>query len=223
MNEGQTGGDAEDFIMPEGRSENYTIIEILMMSGRSTETKKRLIRLLFDRIEKEIGISPVDIEITIIEAPADRRPISARVCARAKPNLAKCRPAARSAFSGLTATAQRGDTRRKLTMVKIQRRAGSICCTRPTRAAWCERSRSRSTRRVLAGYVPKKFPPFQSRAGRIGRGQKLPPQLGHTPSSTCSTHAVQNVHSNEQIRASVDCAGRGFLQCSQLGRNSNMA
>jgi phenylpyruvate tautomerase PptA (4-oxalocrotonate tautomerase family) len=62
--------DSEDFFFPEGRSDAYTVIEIALMEGRSVEAKKKLIHLLFDRIESEIGISPVDIEITIFESPA---------------------------------------------------------------------------------------------------------------------------------------------------------
>lgn len=63
--------DSENFLMPGGRTDNYTIIEISMMSGRTKETKKRLIRLLFDHIEAEIGIQPQDIEICIYESPPE--------------------------------------------------------------------------------------------------------------------------------------------------------
>ncbi|MEM9538680.1 MAG: tautomerase family protein [Cyanobacteria bacterium P01_E01_bin.42] len=58
-----------DFIYPSDRSENYTIIEISMFDGRSVETKKALIRLIFENIEREVGIKPQDIEITIQELP----------------------------------------------------------------------------------------------------------------------------------------------------------
>lgn len=61
--------DPADFYSPEGRSERYTIIEIAMMEGRSVETKKRLIQLLFQRIESELGIAAGDIEIQITESP----------------------------------------------------------------------------------------------------------------------------------------------------------
>ena len=62
--------DPEDFKMPGGRSEAYTIIEISMIEGRSVETKKRLIRLLFDKIQEEVGITHMDLEICIHESPA---------------------------------------------------------------------------------------------------------------------------------------------------------
>jgi len=60
----------EDYFYPEGRTEAYTVIEISIMEGRSIEAKKTLIHLLFERIESEIGVAPVDVEITISESPA---------------------------------------------------------------------------------------------------------------------------------------------------------
>jgi 5-carboxymethyl-2-hydroxymuconate isomerase len=62
--------DKGDFFYPEGRSDAYTVIEISMMEGRSVEARKNLIHLLFERIESEVGIKPVDVEITIFESPA---------------------------------------------------------------------------------------------------------------------------------------------------------
>lgn len=59
----------EDFYYPDGRTDNYIIIEIMMMEGRTVETKKKLIRLLFDHIHTELSISLTDIEIAIQEMP----------------------------------------------------------------------------------------------------------------------------------------------------------
>ena len=61
--------EVEDFYYPAGRSEHYIIIEIAMIEGRTVETKKRLIRLLFERINRDLAISLQDIEICILEAP----------------------------------------------------------------------------------------------------------------------------------------------------------
>ncbi len=61
--------DAGDFIHPADRSERYTIIEISMFEGRTIAAKKRLIRLLFERLESACGIAPQDVEITIFETP----------------------------------------------------------------------------------------------------------------------------------------------------------
>ena len=60
----------ENFLMPGGRSESYTIIEISMIAGRTAETKKKLVRLLFDRIKEQVGIDFMDLEICIYESPA---------------------------------------------------------------------------------------------------------------------------------------------------------
>lgn len=61
--------DKEDFYYPAGRSDKYTIIEFSMFAGRSVETKKHLMRLLFDRVAATHDISPQDLEITIFETP----------------------------------------------------------------------------------------------------------------------------------------------------------
>ncbi|KJD46668.1 tautomerase family protein [Paenibacillus terrae] len=58
----------EDFIFAHDRSEAYTIIEISVFEGRTTEAKKHLIQLLFQRIN-DLGIAPQDLEITIFETP----------------------------------------------------------------------------------------------------------------------------------------------------------
>ncbi len=59
----------EDFYMPAGRTDAYIIIEIMMIEGRTVETKKQLIRLLFERIHTELNLALADIEIAIIESP----------------------------------------------------------------------------------------------------------------------------------------------------------
>jgi phenylpyruvate tautomerase PptA (4-oxalocrotonate tautomerase family) len=61
----------ENFYYPEGRSEAYTLVTIHMMSGRSIETRKQLIRRIYERVEQEVGISPVDLEIELIESPPE--------------------------------------------------------------------------------------------------------------------------------------------------------
>ena len=62
--------DADDFYYPAGRSAAYTVIEINMMQGRTVATQKALINALFQQIELQVGILPIDIEITIKEQPA---------------------------------------------------------------------------------------------------------------------------------------------------------
>ena len=59
----------DDFFMPETASERYTILEFMMMEGRTVETKKKLIHLLYERICEQIGLAETDLEICILESP----------------------------------------------------------------------------------------------------------------------------------------------------------
>ena len=61
--------ETEDFYYPVGRTPRYTIIEISMFEGRSIEAKKKLIHLLFERIDQTLGLRPEDLEVTITETP----------------------------------------------------------------------------------------------------------------------------------------------------------
>ncbi len=61
--------DSDSFFYFDGRTEKHTIIEISVFEGRSIEAKKKLHRLLFDKFENELGISAMDLEITIFETP----------------------------------------------------------------------------------------------------------------------------------------------------------
>jgi phenylpyruvate tautomerase PptA (4-oxalocrotonate tautomerase family) len=60
---------AEDFFFPATASPRYTIIEISMFEGRTIETRKNLIRLLFSRIVERCDRLPNEIEVTITETP----------------------------------------------------------------------------------------------------------------------------------------------------------
>jgi 5-carboxymethyl-2-hydroxymuconate isomerase len=59
--------DREDFYYPSGRSDAYTVIEINIMAGRQIETQKNLIKSLFQEIERQLLILPVDVEVIIKE------------------------------------------------------------------------------------------------------------------------------------------------------------
>jgi phenylpyruvate tautomerase PptA (4-oxalocrotonate tautomerase family) len=61
---------AENFYYPGGRTPAYTVVEINMMAGRTRETQKALIQSIFAAFERDLGIQPVDVEITITEQPA---------------------------------------------------------------------------------------------------------------------------------------------------------
>jgi phenylpyruvate tautomerase PptA (4-oxalocrotonate tautomerase family) len=61
--------DAEDFHHPDSASPRYTIIEISLFEGRSIETKKSLIRLIFERVCARCDRLPNEVEITLTETP----------------------------------------------------------------------------------------------------------------------------------------------------------
>lgn len=60
--------DKYDFIYPDDRSTDYTILEIYMMTGRTQETKRKLMRELFVQFEAQLNILPTDLEILLIES-----------------------------------------------------------------------------------------------------------------------------------------------------------
>ena len=51
------------------RTEKYTIIEITMFEGRSVDTIKSLINLLYEKVPQATGIPRSDIDIMISELP----------------------------------------------------------------------------------------------------------------------------------------------------------
>ena len=63
--------ESSEFIYPSDRSEKYIIVEISMFEGRSIEAKKALIRGIYSNINKQVGITAQDIEITIFETPKE--------------------------------------------------------------------------------------------------------------------------------------------------------
>lgn len=62
--------DADDFFKPATASGQYVILEFIMMEGRTVETKKNLIHLLYERINAQVGLAVTDVEICILESPA---------------------------------------------------------------------------------------------------------------------------------------------------------
>jgi phenylpyruvate tautomerase PptA (4-oxalocrotonate tautomerase family) len=61
----------EDAVWPEDRSDDYLLLEISLITGRSTEAKKKLVRALFENLEQQAGIAPQDVEIVLFEAPGE--------------------------------------------------------------------------------------------------------------------------------------------------------
>lgn len=61
----------EDFMYPDDRSEKYLIIEISIFEGRSKDTKKLLVKKIFENLEREVGINSHSVEITMFETPKE--------------------------------------------------------------------------------------------------------------------------------------------------------
>lgn len=60
---------AEDFIAPADRTENYLIIEVHLFERRSGESKKAFFQLLLSGFKNVLQIDAIDIEVTLIETP----------------------------------------------------------------------------------------------------------------------------------------------------------
>jgi phenylpyruvate tautomerase PptA (4-oxalocrotonate tautomerase family) len=61
----------ENFVHPADRSARYTIIEVHLFSGRTPDTKRAFIRGVFAELERTAGLSPQDVEITLLESPRE--------------------------------------------------------------------------------------------------------------------------------------------------------
>ncbi len=62
--------DPENFEIPPGTSDRYTLIEITAFPGRSAEAKRNLYRALVRRLG-EIAIDPSDVSVVITEPPLE--------------------------------------------------------------------------------------------------------------------------------------------------------
>ena len=61
--------DRQNFVAPTSRSDRYTIIEVSLFEGRTPESKRAFILALFEGFERDLGIAPDDLEITLTETP----------------------------------------------------------------------------------------------------------------------------------------------------------
>src|SRR5581483_7457782 len=103
-----------------------------------------------------------------------------------------------------------GKRRKPMFMILLRR-------AQPGFATFLQPGSALSTRLRTGGFAASLW------AGLIGRRTISPAQLGQRPpAKRVSTQAAQNVHSNEQIIASVDPGGRSLSQHSQFGLNSRV-
>ena len=61
--------DKENFEIPSGKTEKFTIIEITMFQGRSKEQKRALIEIITKKLGERLEIIPTDVFIIINEPP----------------------------------------------------------------------------------------------------------------------------------------------------------
>ncbi|GGQ92734.1 tautomerase family protein [Deinococcus ruber] len=63
--------EAADFVFPADRSVRYTILELQMFEGRRPETRHALIRELQRRWVDDLNSDPADLEIILVQTPAE--------------------------------------------------------------------------------------------------------------------------------------------------------
>ena len=62
--------ESENFDIPEGKTSNYTLIEIVAFPGRSLNAKRKLYQTIVQNL-KELDIQPNDLLIVLKEPPLD--------------------------------------------------------------------------------------------------------------------------------------------------------
>jgi phenylpyruvate tautomerase PptA (4-oxalocrotonate tautomerase family) len=62
---------AENFDRPPGRSDNFTVVQILAFPGRSRQAKRDLFAALVRNLQAAPGIDPLDVFIAVSEPPRD--------------------------------------------------------------------------------------------------------------------------------------------------------
>jgi phenylpyruvate tautomerase PptA (4-oxalocrotonate tautomerase family) len=63
--------DQNNFEVPESKTSNVTLIEILMFKGRSNEAKKALYKAIIDNLASNPSIVGDDITIVLVEPPLE--------------------------------------------------------------------------------------------------------------------------------------------------------
>ena len=61
---------AEDVLLKPGQTENFTLVEVSLFSGRSLEAKRALYQTLVRRLSA-LGIAAGDVKIVVHEVPAE--------------------------------------------------------------------------------------------------------------------------------------------------------
>ena len=67
-------------IVPPGRSERYTRVEVLLFAGRSPAAKRRLYTMICDNLAA-LGVPRADLKIALVEVPRENWGIRGGQCA----------------------------------------------------------------------------------------------------------------------------------------------
>ena len=62
---------ADNFDRPPGKSDNFTVVQILAFPGRSREAKRALFAALVRNLQQAPGIDPRDVSVVLCEPPLD--------------------------------------------------------------------------------------------------------------------------------------------------------
>lgn len=61
---------ADEWLLPEGKTRHYTLVEIALFEGREAETKGALYQAIVEALE-ELGVPRSDVFIRLIEQPRE--------------------------------------------------------------------------------------------------------------------------------------------------------
>lgn len=61
----------ENFDRPPGRSDNFTVVQLVAFAGRSREAKRDLFAAIVRNLQRAPGIDPLDVFIVLCEPPRE--------------------------------------------------------------------------------------------------------------------------------------------------------
>ncbi len=62
--------DADAFLLPEGAGERFSLIEIVLITGRSLKAKRRLYAAMVEELAP-FGLGPDEVRVILTESPAE--------------------------------------------------------------------------------------------------------------------------------------------------------
>lgn len=68
----------DDEMVAPSRGPDYLVIEVVCFTGRSPQAVRALLRAFTDEVAPALAVSPEDLEVVVIESPADHWAIRGR-------------------------------------------------------------------------------------------------------------------------------------------------